>query len=298
MELLKNVKKIILCSGKVFYDLENGSFEISNNRESTTNVYAKNSITLKDESCRIKGIGKIDLGINLDPVSAVSYGSIAYDVNKEKTRLDLTTKLNIPLPKSVLSELGRNISQSDSLSEYTFDRKTQDYLTDIFAIYGAGREKGERVFKEYDEDKLKKAPSFLNATFLIPDLRLETFYLPKNADGNSVSGLKSRNSKISLFSMSDQIVLKKIPGQILFMRKTAENTYPGFEMILEDKLMKRQYWMKYDRVKRNGVLNIFTNDQGVNDAIVSIKPDKRKSKNFGFTILDEGEMFQLMMLKR
>ncbi|MEJ6686844.1 MAG: hypothetical protein QNK70_06160 [Crocinitomicaceae bacterium] len=285
-------------SGKVFYDYENGSFEISNNRERITNIYAKNSIILKDESCRIKGVGKIDLGINLDPVSVVSYGSIAYDVNKKKIRLDLTTKLNIPLPKSVLSELGRNISQSDSLSEYTFDRKTQDYLTDIFALFGEGREKGERVFKEYDEDKLKKAPSFLNATFLIPDLRLETIYLPKNGDGNSVSGLKSRNSKISLFSMSDQIVLKKISGQILFMRKTAENTYPGFEMILDDKLMKREYWMKYDRVKRNGVLNIFTNDQGVNDAIVSIKPDKRKSKNFGFTILDEGEMFQLMMLKR
>ncbi|MEJ6589160.1 MAG: hypothetical protein QNL43_05100 [Crocinitomicaceae bacterium] len=285
-------------SGKVFYDYENSSFEISNNQEVLTNIYKSNSLILKDESCQIKGIGKIDLGLDLDPVTVTSYGSISYDVNKQKTRLDLTTKMNIPLPKSVLSKLAENIAQSDSLSEYTFDRKTQDYLTDIFAIFGDGREKGERVFKEYDEDKLKKAPSFLNATFLIPDLRLETFYLPKNADGNAVSGLKSRNSKISLFSMAESIVLKKIPGQLLFMRQTSENTHPGFELILEDKLMKRQHWMKYDRIKRNGVLKVFTNDLDFNNSMIAIKPDKRKSKNFGFTILDEGDLFQLMVLKR
>jgi hypothetical protein len=33
-------------------------------------------------------------------------------------------------------------------------------------------------------------------------------------------------------------------------------------------------------------------------SINAIKPDKRKSKNFVFTTFDEGELFQLMMLKR
>jgi hypothetical protein len=184
------------------------------------------------------------------------------------------------------------------LSEYTFDRNTQDDLTDVFSIYGEGREKGEKIFKEYDEDKLRKMPSFLNATFLIPDLRLESYSLPKNADGDAISGLRSRNSKLVLFSIGDVAVLKKLPGQIFFMKKTAPNAHSGFELILEDKLMNRQNWWKYERVKRNGDLKMFTSDMELFKELESIKPDKRKSKNFGFTIFEEGEMFQIMVLKR
>ena len=286
------------ASGKVFYDYENGRFEISDELNSGLNPYQSNSITLKDGSCLISGTGKIDLGINLDPVAITSYGSIAYNINKEKTIIRVTSKIDIPLQKSIVSKLADQISLSDSLSEYTFDRQTQDELTDVFSVFGEGREKGEKIFKEYDEDKLRKMPSFLNATFLIPDLRLESYSLPKNADGDAISGLRSRNSKLVLFSVGDIPVLKKVPGQLLFMQETSTNVPSGFELILEDKLMKHQYWWKYERVKRNGELKIFTSDMELFKELESIKPDKRKSKNFGFAIFDEGEMFQIMSLKR
>ncbi len=286
------------ASGKVFYDYENGRFEISDEVNNTINPYKSNTITLKDGSCLISGTGKIDLGIDLDPVSVSSYGSIAYNVNKQKTIIRVTSKINIPLQKSIVSSLADRISLSDSLSEYTFDRQTQDDLTDVFSVFGDGREKGEKIFKEYDEDKLKKMPSFLNGTFLIPDLRLESYSLPKNADGDAISGLRSRNSKLVLFSVGDNAVLKKVPGQILFVKKTSPNVPSGFELILEDKLMKRQNWWKYERVKRDGELKIFTSDMDLLKELESIKTDKRKSKNFGFAIFDEGEMFQLMSLKR
>ncbi len=285
-------------SGKVFYDYENGRFEISDELKNKINPYKSNSITLKDRSCLISGTGKIELGIDLDPVSVSSYGSIAFDVNKAKTIIRVTSKIDIPLQKSIVSTLANQISLSDSLNEYTFDRQTQEDLTNIFSVFGAGREKGEKIFKEYDEDKLRKMPTFLNATFLIPDLRLESYSLPKNADGDAISGLRSRNSKLVLFSVGDLAVLKKVPGQVLFMKKTSPNVPAGFELILEDKLMKRKSWMKYERVKRNGMLNIFTSDMELLKALESIKSDKRKSKNFGFAIFDEGEMFQIMSLKR
>ncbi len=286
------------ASGKVFYDYENGRFEISDEFKKTINPYQSNSITLKDGSCLISGTGKIDLGIDLDPVNITSYGSIAYDVNKEKTIIQATAKINIPIQKTIVSKLANQIVLSDSLSEYTFDRQTQDELTDVFSILGDGRDKGEKIFKEYDEDKLRKVPSFMNATFLIPDLRLESYSLPKNADGDAISGLRSRNSKLVLFSVGDLAILKKVPGQILFMQKTSPDVPSGFELILEDRLMKRQNWMKYERAKRNGILNIFTSDSELLKELESIKPDKRKSKNFGFAIFEEGDMFQIMSLKR
>ena len=62
--------------------------------------------------------------------------------------------------------------------------------------------------------------------------------------------------------------------------------------------MARESWLKYERVKRNGTLKIFTNDENIFNSINTIKPDKRKSKNFGFTTFEDGELFQLMILKR
>ena len=62
--------------------------------------------------------------------------------------------------------------------------------------------------------------------------------------------------------------------------------------------MKRQNWWKYERGKRDGELKMFTSDMEFFKELESIKPDKRKVKNFGFAIFDEGEMFQIMSLKR
>ena len=286
------------ANGKVSYDYENSRFEISNQLDKPINPFESNSISLKDGSCLISGTGKIDLGIDLAPVNVTSYGTIAYNLKQEKTIIRVTSKIDIPLPKSIVNKLSNQVSLSDSLSEYTFDRRTQDELTNVFAVLGDGREKGEKIFKEYDEDKLRKMPSFLNTTFLIPDLRLESYSLPKNADGDAISGLRSRNSKLVLFSIGDLAVLKKVPGQILFMKKTSSNVPSGFELILEDKLMKRQNWWKYERGKRDGELKMFTSDMEFFKELESIKPDKRKAKNFGFAIFEEGEMFQIMSLKR
>jgi hypothetical protein len=40
-------------------------------------------------------------------------------------------------------------------------------------------------------------------------------------------------------------------------------------------------------VKRDGDLTIFTNDKTLSDAILAIKPEKRKTKNFKFDVMDE-----------
>ena len=51
--------------------------------------------------------------------------------------------------------------QSDTLEEYTFSKSTQERLTDIFTILSKSDDKLKNCLK-IDEDKLKKAPAFLN----------------------------------------------------------------------------------------------------------------------------------------
>ena len=122
---------------------------------------------------------------------------------------------------------------------------------------------------------------------------------------NSTSGISTNDDVVKFkkylndpFVEGDEIVLKQVPGQILFIKSTSPNSNPGFELILEDVLMARESWLKYERIKRNGTLKIFTNDENIFNSINAIKPDKRKSKNFGFTTFEEGELFPLMILKR
>ena len=53
------------------------------------------------------------------------------------------------------------MQQSDTLEEYTFSKGTQERLTDIFSILAESEDKAEKLFKDYDEDKLKKTPTFM-----------------------------------------------------------------------------------------------------------------------------------------
>ena len=80
--------------------------------------------------------------------------------------------MDIPLPKNISHHMAGIFQQSDTLEEYTFSKSTQERLTDIFTILSKSEDKAEKLFKDYDEDKLKKAPAFLNQSYIFPELYL------------------------------------------------------------------------------------------------------------------------------
>ena len=58
-------------------------------------------------------------------------------------------------------------------------------MTDIFSIIADSEVKGEKLFKDYDEDKLNKTPGFLQSTFLFPELSLESYVnMEVDVEGN------------------------------------------------------------------------------------------------------------------
>ena len=83
--------------------------------------------------------------------------------------------------KNISHHMAGIFQQSDTLEEYTFSKSTQERLTDIFTILSKSEDKAEKLFKDYDEDKLKKAPAFLNQSYIFPELYLE-YYMNKKSD--------------------------------------------------------------------------------------------------------------------
>ena len=111
-----------------------------------------------------------------------------------------------------------------------------------------------------------------------------------------ISGLKSKYSKIPVFSMNDEIILKRLPMTMLILQSYSEESNQGFELLFDDASGKNKYSFKYLKNKKNGKLIIESTDLGLMRLINDIKEDKRKSKNFTFTEADEGKMFEIMYL--
>ena len=284
--------------GTLDYNYENQEFRLSNNYLDDEYTYANTSLILNEETCSLEGKGPIDLGINLSPVKTSSFGDIRFDNSIGVTSLDLFTKLDIPLPKNISNYLGNVMEQSDSLEEYTFSKTTQERLTDIFSILSNSEDKAEKLFKDYDEDKLKKTPAFLNQSYVFPELHLE-FYMNKKISGrDAVSGLMTKYSRTPVFSINDKIVLKRIPMKMLFLKSNSNENVQGFEIEIKDDDSDLNYSFKFIKEKRSGTLFVNSENTDFMNTIIEIKEEKRKSKNFSFTNGEEGKMYEMMILKK
>ena len=284
--------------GTLEYNYNNEEFRLSNNYQDDNYTYAKTSLILNEKTCSLEGKGPIDLGINFAPVELTSFGDIKFDNSNGITSLDLFAKLDIPLPKNISNYFGGVMQQSDSLEEYTFSKTTQERLTDIFSLLSKSEDKAEKLFKDYDEDKLKKAPTFLNQSYVFPELHLE-FYMNKKVSGrDAVSGLMTKYSRTPVFSINDKIVLKRIPMKLLFLNSNSNENVQGFEIEIKDEDSDLNYSFKFIKEKKNGKLFINSEDKDYMNTILEIKEDKRKSKNFSFTNGDEGQMYEMMILKK
>ncbi len=284
--------------GTLSYDYNEEHFMLSDKNPEDKYSYTNSSLILDEKTCSLDGKGKLDLGINLSPVVVTSYGDIKYDNDKNMTSINAFTKMDIPLPKNISHYMAGIMQQSDTLEEYTFSKTTQERLTDIFSIIAKSDDKAEKLFKDYDEDKLKKSPAFLNQSYVFPELNLEFYMNKKISERDAVSGLMTKYARTPVFSINDKIVLKRIPMTILFLQSGTNEFVQGFEIEIKDEPSDLNYSFKFIKEKKNGKLFTYSSDAGFMNLITDIKEEKRKSKNFSFTDGDEGKMYEMMILKK
>ncbi len=243
-----------------------------------------NLLTLDVNTCKVIGFGDIELGINTGDVKMDLYGKIEFDQEKNKTRIAANARVSMPIAANVMENIAAKMKLEVGAKEV--DMKKASYGLKNTFVHWSNAKDAQEVFKDFDEDKLRKMPASMEQTFILSDIVLESYGTLKASVKKVDKGLISVNNQVGLVSINGIPILKQVEWHQFYVQSFSDELAPGFtwELSLLD---DTKYFMNYTMAKRDGYLQIFTNDKTVNETILAIKPEKRKTKNFKFDVMDE-----------
>ena len=263
-----------------------GSKDRLNKKDSLSNL-----LTLHLGTCFLTGLGDINLGINYGEIKIDGYGKVEYNLEESKTKISMNARVSMPVSKDVIESLGNKLKVIEEFPE--FDLKKPNYALRFNFTRWLGADKAEDIFKDYDEDKLKKMPDGLDQTFVLAGLQLESFGTSKGGGRKIEKGLISRQKQVGLVSVNGLPILKMVDLQMFFNQNYSDESGQSFYWNFSTPAEKK-YFLYYSVDKKVGDLGFFSNDETFKKTITDIKPDKRKAKNFKFDVIEEGDALNLL----
>lgn len=299
----KNDAIIFQADGYVQYNSKASAYQIGTKQMLENANNNGNLLTLYTETCTLTGLGKIDLGIDLGEVKIESFGDISYEPENKKIALNLTSKFIFPLDKNIMEGLAKTLKELEGQKD--IDIKSKSYNFKQVSKFWLTPEKENDFYKDYEEDKLRKLPEQLEATFLISGIHLEYFrFKTKINETGYVCGFHSKNSgtqiddegdeikaknKVAIIGLEDRVVLKEVDFNMVFHQTNTDNSYQGF-IFRWATANNKDYVLNYSMDKKDGNMLLFSKDETFMSSINEIKADKRKSKNFRFDLADETQL--------
>ena len=299
----KNDAVIFQADGYVQYNSKASAYQIGTKQMLENANNSGNLLTLYTETCTLTGLGKIDLGIDLGEVKIESFGDISYEPENKKIALNLTSKFIFPLDKNIMEGFAKTLKELEGQKD--IDIKSKSYNFKQVSKFWLTPEKENDFYKDYEEDKLRKLPEQLEATFLISGIHLEYFrFKTKMNETGYVCGFHSKNSgtqiddegdeikaknKVAIIGLEDRVVLKELDFNMVFHQTNIDNSYQGFGFRWAT-ANNKDYVLNYSMDKKDGNMLLYSKDETFMSSINEIKADKRKSKNFRFDIADETQL--------
>ena len=270
--------------GYLQYNQALSEYQIATKNRLNKSDTLSNMLTLDVNTCKVIGFGDIELGINTGDVKMDMYGKIEYDQDKNKTRIAANARLSMPIAANVMENITAKMKLEVGAKEVDIKKATYG-LKNTF-VHWTNAKDAQEVFKDFDEDKLRKMPASMEQTFILSAVVLESYGTVKASSKKVDKGLISVNNQVGLVSINGIPILKQVEWHQFYTQSFSDEIAPGFtwELSLLD---DTKYFVNYTMAKRDGDLQIFTNDKTVNETILAIKPEKRKTKNFKFDVMDE-----------
>lgn len=270
--------------GYLQYNQALSEYQIASKNRLNKSDTLSSMLTLDVNTCKVIGFGDIELGINTGDVKMDMYGKIEFDQETKKTRIAANARVTMPIDAKVLENMAAKLKLQEGAKEV--DMKKASYGLKNTFVHWSNAKDAQEVFKDFDEDKLRKMPSTMEQSFILTDIVLESYGNVKASAKKVDKGLISVNNQVGLVSVNGIPVLKQVEWHQFYLQSFSDEAAPGFtwDLTLFD---DTKYFMNYSMVKRDGDLTIFTTDKTVSDAILAIKPEKRKTKNFKFDVMDE-----------
>ncbi|MFM8963294.1 MAG: hypothetical protein ACKOGD_05575, partial [Sphingomonadales bacterium] len=243
-----------------------------------------NLLVLDIESCNLQGYGQIGLGVQTTEINIDLYGKISYDRELKRTRIAANAKITMPLDNAVFAAMSEQFKANEGAPEYNI-KKPIDALQRSLIAWSNPKD-AQEVFKDFDEEKLKKMPNSLSESIILSGIILESFGSDKPSAKKQDKGLLSQQQQVGLIAINGTAIAQPLTFTQAYVQRFGQDATPGFYWSMEA-FDGTRYVFEYAQEKKDGNLAVYTSNVKMMSAIDGIKPDKRKTKNFNYQSADE-----------
>lgn len=266
----------ITASGVLQYDFSSKEFQIGPKEKLLNRNEAGNFISLHTESCSMEAEGIINMGMDYGDITVDAVGTVSYNQQTGATEVNATMRFNLPLDKGAFESVGGRIVEYEGSKPLSFDNTNLEQAL----LLWADRKTADKVKSDYTLDenkKIKRLPDSFEKSIVITGIRLKSTPMAKDA-----KGLMSNLESAAIVNFFGKPVMRQVVFRAFFEQIYSQNG-DHFAMMMQVP-GGPDYLFDYSMLKKDGTLNIITNDSELSAAINAIKEDKRKSKNFLYQI--------------
>jgi hypothetical protein len=266
---------VMTASGYLQYNMNAKEFQIGSKEKLLNRSEKGNFLALHTESCSMNGEGVVNLGMDFGDAVVDAVGVVNYNQSTGETSMNLTTRFTMPIDKGVMEDVATRINAVEGLRPMDFNMTTLEQAL----VEWTDQKTADRIKSDYTiKGEVKKLPSQLETVMTITGLRLSSF----DKTSAQEKGLISSTESAVLVNMYEKPIMKYVPMRAFFQQIYSEAGGDRFGLQIDIPL--RDYYFDYSMNKKDGEMRIISGDAEFNNAVSSIKEEKRKTKNFRYEV--------------
>jgi len=152
--------------------------------------------------------------------------------------------------------------------------------------YWSNAKEAQEVFKDFDEEKLKKMPTGLQQTFILSGIVLESFGSDQPSSKKNEKGLLSTAQSVGLISINGQAINQPVELTQSYVQCFSDQCNPSLIWDMQS-FDGTRYVFSHEQDKKDGLLSIYSSSKTILAAIENIKAEKRQTKNLKYEPIDE-----------
>jgi len=286
--LERPIDNVIFSSfGVLNYNEAANEFRIASPEKLINRNEKGNYIALHTQSCSMEGDGFVDLSMELPGVEFKTYGTLNYNAANKECTMNLSGGLTFFYDKKAMEMMTNAVNATEGLSAIDWDRTTlsQALKSDI------SEEQSENMKSDFFTKGATevKIPKELEAySMYLTNMRFRWDARTNSFVSQPISAI------VGLYGTS---VFKDftVSMVIRYVRSGDRGTQMSFlvELPGKDGLPGDYYLYKFERIKKETLLRVFTSDKALQGYMSTLKEDKTKGKDISFENVVKGASEEL-----
>jgi len=262
-----------VASGMMTYNVPTTEFRIADTAKLRDLSLPGNFISLNQTLCRMRGDGRLTLGVNGGPLDLEAYGTMDHYMINDSTNAHMALAMDFPFSDEAMQKFCSELTSSN-LTGMTIDKTPFNEALQLIL----DPKEMERFKNELSlTGRLRKFPDQLERTIFFGDINMHW-------DTTSKSWLSS--GPIGIATIGKTQVYRYVTGMMEFTKKRNGDE---FSIYLQ---LSGQDWYFFNY--RNNILQSLSSNLAYNDLIINARKSKteqnkasKKARGFSYTISTE-----------